>query len=66
MVALHEDRMKQSETSLNTSVKYILRYLETIGVFDRYEQREEKRVTGRHQCINHVILFISEEQGMTQ
>lgn len=54
---------KGVETSLNTWVRYIICYLTSIGVFGRYEQQEKQGVTGRHQCINHVILFISEEHG---
>lgn len=58
-----EERLKHAETSGNTRVRYIIWNLASIGVFGRYEQQEKQGVTGRHQCINHVILFISEEQG---
>lgn len=33
-------------------------YLASIGVSDRYEQQEKWGVTARHQCINHVILYL--------
>lgn len=57
---------KDKACCLNTWVKHTASCVtkSRLGrLTDAYEQQEEKRVTGRHQCINHVILFISEEQG---